>query len=96
MGTVTRDEFGRLNADGSIDASFNRARNEWSRSLRWPCRLTERFSCGGQFGNLGGVARSNIGRVDANGTVDATFDPTVDGPVFTLALQADGQIFLGG
>ena len=57
---------------------------------------------GGWFHTLAGVARSHIGRLNPNGTLDIAFDPgTVDDPVeaaivYALAVQADGKILLGG
>ena len=56
---------------------------------------------GGNFTNLspnGGAAvpRSNIARLYADGAVDPTFDPNVDGAVYCIVLQPDGKILIGG
>ena len=51
---------------------------------------------GGAFVSLGGQARSNLGRLDAGGTVDTTFSADANGTVDTLAVQADGKILVGG
>ena len=51
---------------------------------------------GGAFTTLGGKERNYIGRLNANGGVDNTFNPGANGDVYALALQADGKILVGG
>jgi uncharacterized delta-60 repeat protein len=51
---------------------------------------------GGDFSTLGGQSRSRIGRLNANGAIDTTFNPGANGSVRALALQADGRILVGG
>ena len=50
----------------------------------------------GRFSSVLGQARSNIARLNANGTLDASFNPNVNSDVLSVAVQADGQILLGG
>jgi len=42
------------------------------------------------------VVRNRIARLNSDGSVDAAFDPNVDGSVRTIALQADGRVLVGG
>lgn len=51
---------------------------------------------GGLFTNLCGQTRSYIGRLNADGSLDATFNPGADGNLNSLALQSDGLILAGG
>jgi hypothetical protein len=52
---------------------------------------------GGDFTTAGGVARPNLVRLRADGTVDPTWTPAPDGIVYALAANADGsRLFLGG
>ncbi|MBX3744948.1 MAG: delta-60 repeat domain-containing protein [Verrucomicrobiae bacterium] len=51
---------------------------------------------GGSFVTLGGQPRSNIGRLNADGTLDAGFDPGANDTVETLLVQEDGRILVGG
>ncbi len=51
---------------------------------------------GGSFANVLGLARSNIARLNADGTLDLAFDPNANGTVYTIALQTDGKILVGG
>jgi len=56
---------------------------------------------GGEFANFRtrdgfSVARHNLARLNADGTVDPTFNPNANGAVRALVLQPDGKIVVGG
>ena len=51
---------------------------------------------GGSFTQLDGQLHRNLGRLNADGHVDASFAPTAGGPVRCLAPQADGKIIVVG
>jgi uncharacterized delta-60 repeat protein len=51
---------------------------------------------GGQFTTIGGVTRSNIARLNPDGTLDTGFNPNADNSVYSIALQADGKVLIGG
>jgi uncharacterized delta-60 repeat protein len=55
---------------------------------------------GGVFTTLGGQPRNYIGRLNGDGTLDTTFNPGAGGTdypcVYSLAVQADGKILVGG
>jgi len=51
---------------------------------------------GGLFNTLGGHVRYSIGRLNADATLDTTFDPNANGIVYALAVQSDGKLVLGG
>ncbi|HVQ87941.1 MAG TPA: hypothetical protein VMT88_07150 [Actinomycetes bacterium] len=50
---------------------------------------------GGQFTSVGGVARTNLARVNAAGNA-TSWNPAVNGPVYALAATADGDLMVGG
>src|SRR5690606_35917035 len=50
----------------------------------------------GIFGAIGGVERSFIARLHADGSFDAGFDPGVAGKVSALLVQPDGKLVVGG
>ncbi len=50
----------------------------------------------GRFTSVLGVPRSNVARLNGDGTLDVGFDPNVFGEIHTVVVQADGQILLGG
>ncbi len=52
---------------------------------------------GGGFTSIGGLARTNIARLDAStGAADPTWDPEPNSTVYTIAVQSDGKILVGG
>ena len=53
---------------------------------------------GGGFSTFNGIGRNFIARLNANGTLDNTFDPGTgaNGPIFAVAVQADGKVLIGG
>jgi hypothetical protein len=58
-----------------------------------------RILVGGQFTTLAGQSRTNIARLNADGTLDTSFNPGAGGfypHVNSLAVQADGKILVGG
>ncbi len=51
---------------------------------------------GGQFATVGGVARNNLARFNADGSLDTAFNPNANGPVRAIVLQGDNRIVIGG
>jgi hypothetical protein len=52
---------------------------------------------GGEFTTVGGVTHNHVAAIRANGTVDPTFTPNIDGTVRAVAGSADGStIYVGG
>jgi len=90
--------FGRLNADGTLDTSFNPGADGSVTSLA--LQADGRVVAGGYFTTLGGQIRSHLGRVNSHGTLDPEFNPGVASStyldVYSLAVQADGKILVGG
>ncbi len=58
--------------------------------------ITGGFYVGGEFSTIDGVRRWNLARFGADGNIDATFAPQVDGKVLTIAVQPDGKVLIGG
>ena len=98
-GSGARSRLGRLNPDGSLDGSFDPGANETVYALAG--QADGRILAAGNFTALGGggtgsTARSRLGRLNPDGTIDAGFATGCDGPAMSLALQADGKILVGG
>ena len=51
---------------------------------------------GGEFGQVNGVSRNNLVRLDASGAVDANFGAETDGAVLAIAIGANGTAHVGG
>ncbi len=96
---VTRNYIARLNIDGTVDPTFNPSANSSVQAIT--LQPDGKILVGGDFSAFapnGGasITRSCIARVNANGTIDATFDPRPNNSVHAVVVQADGGIVIGG
>jgi uncharacterized delta-60 repeat protein len=104
LGVTTRNRIGRLNADGSLDASFNPNLGGFLPPGVEALAIQSdgKIIAGGTFttvqanGAATATTRNRLARFNADGTLDAGFDPNVDRVVLSIALQADGAIIVGG
>jgi uncharacterized delta-60 repeat protein len=93
----SRTYFGRLNPNGSLDESFNPLLNTSYGAFTMCVQPDGKILFGGDFSAVNGYARTNLARLNTDGTCDASFDPGLSpGRVQGLALQADGKILVGG
>jgi uncharacterized delta-60 repeat protein len=98
-GAVTRNRIARLNANGTLDTGFDPRASSLVYSVA--VQADGKVLLGGTFTalNPGGavaVARNRIARVNSDGTLDTGFDPNADNVVFSVAVQTDGKVLLGG
>ncbi|ACB74442.1 putative Ig domain-containing protein [Opitutus terrae] len=97
---TTRYGLARLNADGALDTGFNPNVNGTVAAI--VVQSDNKIVFGGAFAVLApnsdttATTRNNLARVEADGSVDKTYDPNLNGQVSTLALQADGKVVAGG
>ena len=98
LGGQGRANIGRLNADGTLDMSFNPGvGGPSSRSVySLAAQADGKILVGGYFTTLAGLSRTNIGRLNVDGTLDSSFNSGANNSVYSLALQADGKILVGG
>jgi uncharacterized delta-60 repeat protein/CSLREA domain-containing protein len=100
LGGSTRNYIGRLNADGTLDTSFDPGANGSIHTF--VLQPDGKILVGGGFTTLGGGARSKIGRLNADGSLDTSFNPGASmdninqAVVYTIAVQLDGKILVGG
>src|SRR6266404_4671648 len=57
---------------------------------------TGQILVGGDFTTIGGGARTNLARLNHNGTLDASFTANANGNVRSLAEQPDGKLLVVG
>jgi uncharacterized delta-60 repeat protein len=93
----------RLNADGSIDSSFNPAAKALGNVRAIAFQPDGKILVAGFFTQFAGQNRPGIVRLLADGTLDSTFAPvTLQLPTGSLgvwarpAVQSDGKILIGG
>ena len=117
---ISRPGIARLNADGSLDTGFDvevpfRVVCSWGCSVEATVRTAAlepngKVLIGGDFTEVNGVRRSGIARLNADGSLDTSFDagagvsyqepnnPSSPSPgqVFAIGLQPDGGVLIGG
>lgn len=95
----------RLNTDGTWDTSFGNLGDPVANNAvnTLAIQPNGQILVGGEFTQIGSDTppppiRNRIARLNANGTLDATFGDVGDteGPVNAIALQADGKVVIGG
>jgi uncharacterized delta-60 repeat protein len=93
-----RFHIARLNPDGSLDSAFNPGTSGGSYGDVWTLALQTdgKILVGGDFTILGGQSRAYLGRLNADGSVDATFDPGASAWVLQLLLNQEGGVVACG
>ena len=93
----------RLNADGSLDASFNAAisytaggTTASAEVLGIAVQADGKILVGGTFTTVDGITANDLARLNADGTLDATFSASTDAGVGSIIAEADGTIVIGG
>jgi uncharacterized delta-60 repeat protein len=89
----------RLNADGSTDTTYNQSQVNISGTVRaMKLQPDGKIVVGGSFTQIAGASRGNIARLNADGTIDTTFNPSsgTNNHVSDLAIQSTGNIVIGG
>ncbi len=98
-GATARPAIGRINSDGTLDTAFDVGANNIASALA--LQPDGKILVGGAFTMLGGggtgtTPRYNVARLNTDGTIDTSFDPGANTPVYALTLQADGKILVAG
>ena len=94
LADATRNRIARLNADDTLDFSFNPNVN--SNVYSSAVLADGKIVIAGQFSTVGGISRNRIARLNADGTLDLGFNPDANELVYTTAVQSDGKIVIGG
>lgn len=103
VGGTPRNRIARINADGTLDATFNPG----GVGADWYVTAlaldgSQRILIGGEFTGVGesaasaGTLRRYLARLDTNGNIDTTFNPSSNSYVRAIIVQPDGQILVGG
>lgn len=95
---TNRSRIARLNPDGSHDSFFNPGAGADNPVYALALQPDGKILVGGAFSTFNSITRPGIVRLNTNGTVDLSFAPGAgaNGPVYAVALQADGRIVIGG
>src|SRR5206468_3013246 len=98
-----RNNIARLNPDGSLDLLFSPFVGVTGAGLlagvnALALQSDGRILLGGDFTSANGTARTNIARLNSNGSLDLNFDPGTgpDAAVSSLRVQSNGRVVLTG
>ena len=100
---TSRVGIARLNPDGTLDATFDPGAGADRRVISVALQSDGKIVILGAFSNYNGVRRKRIARLNADGSLDTSFDPG-DGPddsatgipPHALLIQPDGKIIIAG
>jgi uncharacterized delta-60 repeat protein len=95
---VTRNRIARVNADGTLDATFDSSTGANLSILDGIIQSDGKILVGGNFTTYNGTNINRIARVNPNGTLDTTFTvgTGANSTVFSLLPQPDNKILVGG
>jgi uncharacterized delta-60 repeat protein len=95
---VSRNWIARLNADGGLDTSFDPDNGVNAPVYSVALQSDGKVLISGGFTSVNGVRRNGIARLNADGALDTSFDPSneVNGSVGSIALQSDGNVLISG
>lgn len=95
---VTRNHIARLNTDGSLDESFDPGTGANSVIGSVSIQSDGKIIIGGYFTSYNGISRNRIARLNADGSLDESFNPGTgaNNGINSIAIQSDGKIIIGG
>src|SRR5207237_255102 len=95
---TNRNRIARLNSDGSLDTTFDPGQGANDIVITLAPLADGKVLIAGAFTAINGVDSYKLARLNANGTLDTTFDTgaTVANDVFSLAVQPDGKVLAAG
>ncbi|HEX8250727.1 MAG TPA: FG-GAP-like repeat-containing protein, partial [Pyrinomonadaceae bacterium] len=100
IGGMTRNNIARLNANGSLDTTFNPLGGVGGGPdaivLDLDLQADGKLIIAGQFATVNGTIRFGIARLNSDGSLDTTFNANSSSQVNAVKIQADGKILVGG
>jgi uncharacterized delta-60 repeat protein len=96
MNGSLRPRLARVNADGSLDASFDPGNGFDGAPEDIVIQPDGRILAAGPFTIYNGDAVPGLVRINSTGARDTSFNPTISSYPRSIALQSDGKILIGG
>ena len=95
---AVRNRIARLNGDGGLDPSFDPSEGANGYISAMVLQPDGKILIAGNFTSYNGFTRNRVARLNADGSLDTSFDPVTgaSGSVYTIAIRADGRILIGG
>jgi len=86
----------RLNADGSIDNSFDPGSGPNNIVQSVALQADGKILAAGVFGSFNGISTGRIARLNTDGSLDNTFTTATSGDILRMLVQPDGKILTSG
>ncbi|MEP6512090.1 MAG: hypothetical protein ABJB02_10885, partial [Dokdonella sp.] len=101
IGGMPHNRAGRINADGSVDETFDPNFARGNTGAVWTIQQAAggKLFFGGEFPNVNATSVFGLTRLDANGSIDSTFAWNAannNNVVYAISPQPDGKILVGG
>ena len=95
---VTVNRIAYLNSDGTLDGTFVNGAGANSTVNSVAFQSDGKIVIGGFFTAYNGTGRNRVARINANGSVDGTFNSATgaNNAVFSVAVQTDNKVLIGG
>ncbi len=95
---TSRARIARLQANGSLDTGFVPGTGASATVQIISIQNDGKMIVGGEFVTFNGTGRNRIARINADGSLDTTFDPGAGagGAVYTTALLSDSLVIIAG
>jgi len=93
------NKIGVLNADGTADIGFNTGPVNGVSGGTVLCsaiQADQKVVIGGSFTKYNTITQGKLARVNTDGTLDASFAPSINGDVTSVFVQPNGQIVISG
>jgi len=96
--STARNRIARLNADGSLDTTFNIGTGANGSVFDVSIQTDGKVLIAGDFSTYNGVSANRIARLNANGSLDTTFNigTGANNSVFDVSIQTDGKVLIAG
>ncbi|MGC2237245.1 MAG: FG-GAP-like repeat-containing protein [Pyrinomonadaceae bacterium] len=96
INNISRDRIARLNANGTVDASFGPIGGANDTVYDIALQPDGKIIVGGTFTSVNFANRSYLARLNLDGSLDTSFNPAVNNFVYAVKLQPDGKVLIGG
>lgn len=98
VNTLARSGVARLLTNGVVDSAFATGTGANGAVSAVALQSDGKVVIGGSFTTYNNVSRNGVARLNADGTLDTSFNPGIgaDGVVRAVALQSTGKIIIGG
>ncbi len=91
-----RNRFARVHADGTLDTTFDAGSGFNSIPQVITVQPDGKILVGGGFTDYNGTPKARLLRLNSSGSLDASFNPSVDSTVYAINVMSDGKILIGG